>query len=188
MAKISAFTRLSQATKEDFDEIMRMEAESFSDMPQRLLGLLKTLDEPEENYGLPVSRYVHSLQTATRALQAGESDEMVVGALFHDVGEIISPYNHDEAAAAILRPYLSEKVCWIVEHHAIFQGYYYWHHLGLDQNAREKWRGHPHFDATARFCEMFDENSFDPNFETLPLEAFRPLVGRVIADPWKSGK
>ena len=185
MANVSAFTRLSQATKADFDEIMRQEKLAFANMPERLIDQLGSLEDPEENYGLPVNRYEHSLQTATRALQAGEPDEMVVAALFHDLGEVISPYNHDEAAAAILRPYLSERVCWIVQHHAIFQGYYYWHHLGLDRDAREKWRGHQFFEDTARFCEKFDENSFDPNFKTLSIDAFRPIVHRIIKDPWK---
>lgn len=89
-------------------------------------------------------------------------------------------HNHSEFAAALLRPFLSEANAWIVEHHGLFQGYYYMHHLGLDRNERDRYRGHPHFQACVDFCDRWDQRSFDPQFETMPLAAFEPLVHRLF--------
>ena len=124
----------------------------------------------------------HSLQAATRAPGgAGADDDWVVSALLHDIGDIYAPYNHDEYAAAILRPFVREQCAWVVEKHADFQRLYYAHHLGGNKDAREKHRGHAYFDDCATFCELWDQNSFDPDYDTLPLEFFRPLVRGVFA-------
>jgi predicted HD phosphohydrolase len=133
--------------------------------------------------GFPIDRLQHSLQTATRAQRAGESDEYVTMALIHDIGDTLGTFNHPDIGAAILKPFVDEKLHWICKHHGIFQGYYFFHYLGLDRNMREAYRGHPHFEDTARFCELYDQAAFDSDYETLPLEAFEPLVRRVFAAP-----
>ena len=181
---VVAFTSMKDGTYEDYQLIERLAGPVQGHVGTHLLNLLKMLDAPDEHIGHPVSRYVHSLQTATRALRAGEDDEMVVAALLHDVGDVVAPHNHPEAAAAILRPFVSDRVAWIVEKHGVFQGLYYYEHIGLDRNAREKYRGHPWFDDCARFCEDYDQCSFDPAYDTLPLEVFEPIVHRVFAQPW----
>ena len=121
------------------------------------------------------------MQSATRALHAGESEEMIVAALLHDIGDELAPMNHSEYAASILKPYVSEKTHWIVEKHGEFQAYYYAHHLGGNRNKRDKYKGHKYFDACVNFCEKYDQCSFDPNYESYPLEKFEPMVRNIFA-------
>ena len=131
--------------------------------------------------GYQVSRLEHSLQSATRALHAGESEEMIVAALLHDIGDELAPMNHSEYAASILKPYVSEKTHWIVEKHGEFRAYYYAHHLGGNRNKRDKYKGHKYFDACLNFCEKYDQCSFDPDYESYPLEKFEPMVRNIFA-------
>ena len=131
--------------------------------------------------GFPVTRLEHSLQTATRARNDGADEELIMGALIHDVGDLLAPYNHAELAAAIIRPYVREQVTWIVEQHGLFQTYYYVHHLGGDRHMRERLREHRWYEACAYFCEHYDQASFDPKFPSLPLEEFAPLIRQVFS-------
>jgi len=78
---------------------------------------------------------------------------------------------------------VSDENWWTMHHHGIFQGYYFFHYLGLDRNMREQFRGHPCFERTAMFCARHDQNAFDPNYDTMPLAAFVPMVQRVMARP-----
>ena len=127
----------------------------------------------------------HSLQTASRAFRDDADEETVVAALLHDIGVPFAPDSHDRFAAEILRPYVGWETCWLVQHHGIFQGYYYFHHVGKDREAREKYRGHPAFEKTVDFCEKWDQAAFDPDYDTMPLTAFEPMVQRIFArDPW----
>ena len=107
-----------------------------------------------------------------------------MAALLHDIGDLLAPHNHSEVAAAILKPYVSKRTYWVIKHHGLFQSYYYAHHSGGDRNAREKYRGHPYYEAASAFCHLWDQPSFDPNYDTLPLETFEPLVRRIFSrDP-----
>ena len=144
----------------------------------RLFSQLKAMDV--DHGGLRVTRMVHSLQSATLAHRDGADEEMVVAALLHDIGDIIAPCNHSDLAAAVLKPYVSERVHWIVQHHGLFQGYYFHHHLGGDRFARERLKDHPWYDDCVYFCHNYDQNAFDPNYDTLPLEFFEPIVRRVF--------
>jgi predicted HD phosphohydrolase len=136
--------------------------------------------------GYAVDRLTHSLQTATRAQRDDRDDEYVVCALLHDIGDTLASSNHAQLAATILEPFVSEKNHWIVEQHAIFQGYYFFHHLGLDREMRDRFREHEWFRDCAEFCEKYDQNSFDPEYDTLPLDAFEGAVRKVFAAPRKS--
>ncbi|MCF4166637.1 phosphohydrolase [Zavarzinia compransoris] len=178
------FHSMEDGTMEDWAKIITCELPFQAQQADRLLDHLKLLDN--EVGGFAVDRLTHSLQSATRAHQAGRDEEYVVCALFHDMGDILGSYNHADIAAAVLKPFVSERNHWMVEKHGIFQGYYFFHFLGLDRDMREKYRGHPNFEYTAEFCEKFDQNCFDPNFESMPLEAFRPMVRRVISRPRNS--
>ena len=122
----------------------------------------------------------HSLQCATRAHRDGADEEMVVAALLHDIGDLLSPFNHSELAAAVLRPYVAERTYWIVRHHGLFQSYYYAHHTGGDRHARDAYRDHPWYQDTVEFCHRWDQSSFDPTYELLPLEFFEPMVRRIF--------
>jgi len=180
----ATFTRMEESTAQDWS-LIRNEAMGFSrQLPDRLLAHLKVL---EGDYGgFPVDRYTHSLQTATRALKAGCDEEYVVCALFHDIGDTLGSYNHFDIAAAILKPFVSEANLWMVQNHGIFQGYYFFHHLGLNRNLRDQFAGHPHYARTEEFCALYDNPAFDPKGETLPMSEFEPIVRRVFAKPKNS--
>lgn len=181
MSPIVSFRQMKDGTRADYQMLAALEAEYAQALPERILASLSKLDEGLEGY--PVTRYVHSLQTATRALRDGADDEMVVAALVHDIGDDLSPYNHAAIAAAILRPYVRAEVTWIVEQHALFQSYYYAHHHDRDRNGRERLRDHRWFDACADFCERWDQASFDPDYPTEPLARFEPLVRAIFTRP-----
>ena len=132
----------------------------------------------------PLTRLGHSLQVATRAARAGRNDEYVLCALLHDIGDTLGAYNHADLGAAIVKPFVRPEYHWMVEKHDVFQGYYFWHYIGLDQNAREKYRGHPNFDLTAEFCADYDQPSFDVHYANMPLDEFRPLVRDLMSRPW----
>jgi predicted HD phosphohydrolase len=180
----TTFTRMQDASREDYQLIGRHSLEFFTGLPDRILSHLKILDTDTGGYA--VTRLTHSLQTATRAERDGRDEEYVVCALLHDIGDTLGSANHSELAATILQPFVSEENHWIVEHHGVFQGYYFFHHLGLDRNAREAYRGHPLFGECAAFCALYDQNSFDPKYDTMPLEHFEPMVRKVFAAPKRS--
>jgi predicted HD phosphohydrolase len=170
---------MADGTAEEYAFLEALEERFNETLADRLLAHLRLLDESLSGYR--VSRLEHCLQAATRAKRNGEADEMVVAALFHDIGDLLAPYAHGDMAAAVLRPYVSEKVHWIIAHHGIFQMYFYAHLTGGDRNARDRYRDHPWFEEAARFCELYDQASFDPDYDTEPLEFFEPLVRATFA-------
>ena len=179
MDKVS-FTQMKDGTREDYEFLTAHEIEYTKGTADRLLRALVELDESLSGY--QITRLGHSLQSASRAWRDGADLDWVVAALLHDIGDIYAPYNHDEYAAAILRPFLREQCTWVVQTHADFQMLYYGHHLeGYDQHKRERHRGHAYFDDNAEFCERWDQASFDPDYDTLPLEVFVPMVREVFA-------
>jgi predicted HD phosphohydrolase len=176
---VARFTRMEDGTKEDYAIIERAQQPFADQLPERVLAHLKGLGG---SYGgMQVDRLVHSLQTATRAERDGRDEEYVVCAVLHDVGDLLASHSHAQLAAAILKPFVSEENHWMVEHHAIFQGYYFWHHVGADRNARDRYRDHPYFERTEEFCSLYDQCSFDPDYDTAPIEYFEPMLRRVLA-------
>jgi predicted HD phosphohydrolase len=171
------FTRLEDGTAEEYEYLETLDHRLNDTLLDDLVEVFKTTDR---DTGYPLSPMRHALQTATRAWRGGADEEMIVAALFHDIGDRLSPANHAQVAADILRPYVSERTYWIVAHHAVFQGYYFWHHTGKNRHERDRYRGHPHFDGCVEFCESWDQVSFDPAYDTLPLEAFMPMARRVF--------
>ena len=180
----TTFTAMRDATREDYQKIGRHSLEFFQGLPDRVLAHLQIL--AGDTGGYAVDRLTHSLQSATRAQRDGQGEEYVVCALLHDIGDTLACTNHSELAATVLEPFVSEKNHWIVKHHGIFQGYYFFHHVGLDRDLRDRFRDHEWFRDCAAFCEKYDQNSFDPEYDTLPLEAFEPAVRKVFAAPRKS--
>lgn len=175
------FHAMAEGTAEQWAEISRQSRHFSKLLPDRILGQLRQLAGALD--GFAIDRLAHSLQTATRAFRDGRDEEYVVCALLHDIGDLMGPSNHAEIAAVMLKPYVSEANHWMLEKHGIFQGYYFFDFLGLDRNMRDKFRGHPHFEYCAQFCHLYDQNSFDPAYENMPLEAFEPLLRRVMARP-----
>ena len=172
------FTQMKDGSKEDYLLLDKHEKKYIEGTADRLLKFMSGLNSTLEGY--KISRLEHSLQTATRALNDKAGDEMIVAALFHDIGDELAPLNHSEYAAAVLKPYVSEKTRWIVEKHGEFQMYYYAHHLGGNRNQREKYRGHKYYQETMDFCEKWDQKSFDPNFKSLSLKEFEPFVKKIF--------
>jgi len=180
----TTFTRMVDATSDEYAIIARHALDFQQGLPGRILGHLGLLEGDTGGYA--VDRLTHSLQTATRAHRDGQDEEYVVCALLHDIGDTLGSLNHSELAAVILEPFVSPENHWIVKHHGIFQGYYFFHHLGLDRNLRDRYRDHPQWQACAHFCGAYDQNSFDPSYDTLALEFFAPMVRRVFAAPKRS--
>ena len=180
----ATFRSMDEATPEDWRAIGSHFVPFAGALADRVLAHLKLLDG--DYGGFPVDRLEHSLQTATRAHRDGRDEQYVVMALLHDIGDTLGSYNHPEVGASILKPFVSEELHWICQHHGHFQGYYYFHHLGMDREAREAFRGHPHFEACAEFCEKYDQAAFDPDYESEPLEFFEPMVRRVMERPLAS--
>ena len=172
------FTAMAEGTAEDYRLLATYENAELAGFPDRVLGWLRSMDE---HTGYQVTRLEHSLQSATRAHRAGEDEETVVCALVHDIGDVLAPGNHSEVVAALVRPYVSERNYWVLKHHGVFQGVYWFHHVGADPHARQRWADHPWYDDCVAFCADYDQNSFDPDYPSESLEFFEPMVRRVFA-------
>jgi predicted HD phosphohydrolase len=176
----ATFTRMDESTAEDWVRIMAADPDWAQEFQERLIDQLRHLGQ---GGGFVVDRLTHSLQTAHRAETDGRDDDYIACALLHDIGDNLGPLNHAEIAAAVLRPWVSEPLHWMVLHHGIFQGYYFWHHIGQDRNARDAYVGHEHYDLTEEFVRKYDMPAFDPDYPTPPLEHYEPLIRSVFADP-----
>ena len=173
------FTEMKNGTKDEYLLLDEYEQDYIKGTADRILNFMKGLTQTLEGY--KITRLEHSLQTATRAYNDNADEEMVVAALLHDIGDELAPMNHSEYAASILKPYVSEKTHWIIEKHGEFQMYYYAHHLGGNRNKRDDYKDHKYYNDTINFCEKYDQNSFDPNYKSLPLEFFRPIVKKIFS-------
>ena len=173
------FTQMKDGTKDDYLLLDKHEKKYIEGTADRIIKFMSGLNDTLEGY--KITRLEHSLQTATRALNDKASDEMVVAALLHDIGDELAPLNHSEYAATVLKPYVSEKTRWIVEKHGEFQMYYYAHHLGKNKNQRDKYKDHQYYNDTVNFCENWDQASFDPNYESMSLDDFAPMVKKIFA-------
>jgi predicted HD phosphohydrolase len=174
----TSFTSFAESTAADWAIIARHLEVTQSHVADNVLAQLRMLRN--DHGGFPVDRLEHSLQTATRAQRDGRDDEYVLCALLHDIGDNLAPYNHPDIAAGIVKPFVSEANHWLVAHHGIFQGYYFWHHLGADRDAREAYRDSPYFEHTEEFCAKYDQTAFDVGYRSEPLEHFEPLVRSVF--------
>ncbi len=178
------FKAMTEATAEDWHVLEQSHTEFCKTLPDRVLDHLQLLDG--DFGGFPVDRLTHCLQSASLAHRDGRDEEYVVMALLHDIGDTLAPYNHTDVAAVILKPFVSERTHWIVAHHGVFQGYYFFHHLGLDRNMRDQFKDSPYYEDCAEFVAKYDQNAFDPDYENMTLEEFRPMVERVLSEPKNS--
>ena len=174
-----SWTRMEDGTRDDYEFLGSVFARhTKGELVDNLVALLRVMEGP--TLGYQIDRYQHSLQSATRALRADESLDLVVGALLHDIGDPIAPENHSALAAAILRPYVDDETHWVVKHHGLFQGYYYFHHLGGNRDGRDVHADHPYYASCVRFCAEYDQNCFDPDYDTHPIEAFIPMMEELF--------
>ena len=173
------FTEMKNGTKEEYLMLDEREQNYINGTADRIIKFMSGLNSTLEGY--KITRLEHSLQTATRAYKDNASEEMIVAALLHDLGDELAPLNHSEYAASVLKPYVSEKTHWIIEKHGEFQMYYYAHHLGKNQNQRDKYKEHKYYQDAVDFCEKWDQASFDPNYENMTLEEFTPMVKKIFS-------
>jgi predicted HD phosphohydrolase len=173
------FHAMEDGTQEDWKIINKAVLPFIKELPDRVLAHLKLLEGDCGGYA--VDRLEHCLQTATRAMKDGRDEEYIVCALLHDIGDTLGPRNHADVAAVILQPFVSEQNYWMVQKHGIFQGYYFFHYLGLDRNMREQFRGHPWFGYVEEFCSKYDGPAFDPGYKSAPLSEFEPMVRNVFS-------
>jgi predicted HD phosphohydrolase len=155
--------------------------EDLTHVADRILGVLRSTDQLMQ--GFQVSQLVHGLQTATMAERAGADLDMIVGAVCHDMGKMISNANHPAIAAEMIRPWVNDEVYWVVKVHQDFEGMHYYARIGLDPMVRRKHTDHPYYEIAERFADEWDQNAFDPDYPTLPLEHFEPMVREVFSRP-----
>ena len=178
------FRAMAEGTEQDW-KIIGSEYMKFAHgLVDRVLSHLRLLDG--DFGGFAVDRLTHSLQTATRAYRAGKDEEYVVCALLHDIGDVLGTYNHGAVAAAILKPFVSKSNLWMLENHTDFQGYYYYEYVGLDKNRRDQYKDSPYYEHTREFIDEYDMPAFDPDYPTMTLEEFEPMVRRVMRKELKS--
>jgi predicted HD phosphohydrolase len=175
------FTRMDESTQEQWMVIGAETMQNQGRVAERVLDMLRSLGEITD--GFATDQLTHCLQTATRAERDGADQEVVVASLCHDIGKAISVPNHPAIAAEILRPYVRDEVYFMIKAHQDFQGRHYYAHFNMDPNARDQYQGEPWFDLTARFADDWDQTSFDPDYDTLPLEHFEPMVREVFSRP-----
>ena len=178
------WTSLGGASREEILALEEADRAFVARNADRVIGHFRQLETADlGGEAIPVTRWEHSLQCATRALRDGRDEEYVVCALLHDIGDMLAVHNHQDIAAAILKPYVSDQNHWMIQHHALFQGYYFFHHLGADRHARDRFRDHPWYEYTAEFCELYDQSAFDASYDSLPFEEFEPMMRRVLNTP-----
>lgn len=183
LSKKVEFTSMKEGTKDDYDLITIHDSENERQLFDRVINWLEMMNG-ESPY--KISRLQHCLQAATRAENDGADTETIVCALMHDIGDVISPSNHSQVSAALLRPYVSEKNYWIILNHGLFQGYYWMHHYDEDRNARDKYKNHQYYQDCVDFCTKWDQISFDPDFDTKPLNYFIPMIKEIFLRKPKS--
>jgi predicted HD phosphohydrolase len=178
-----AFTRMDQlrADSEDVAIIGKALVERQASMPEVIKSMLRKLEEHVD--GFPVNQLVHGLQTATRAEHGGADEEMIVASLCHDIGKAISDANHGAISAEILKPYVSDDTYQIIRTHQDFQGRYIYSFIGKDPEARRNYAQERWYELACKFSDAWDQTSFDPDYRSLPLEHFEPMIGRVFARP-----
>jgi predicted HD phosphohydrolase len=178
-------TRMSDFSPAYMTHVEAALADDDTHVPDRILGLLRTTDELVQ--GFQITQLGHGLQTATMAERAGADVDMVVAALCHDMGKVISNANHPAVAAEMIRPWVSEAAYWVVTVHQDFEGMHYYARMGLDPMMRRRHAGHPCYELAERFADEWDQHAFDPDYPTLPLEHFEPMVREVFGKPPRRG-
>ena len=148
----------------------------------------------------PVSALDHALQCAARARAARAVDEVVLAALLHDVGHLLSdaeetPFSHHGLwAARFLRPFVPPRVAWLVEHHVLAKRYLCtvdrayaeslslgstrsWIRQGgaLDRETQQELEGQPWL-ADALAVRRWDEEAKEPGAIVPALPAYRDLL------------
>ena len=178
---MTTFTRMDESTAEEWAVIGVETIQNQPRVAEQFLGMLRQLESITD--GFATDQLEHSVQTATRAQRAGADDEVVFASLCHDIGKVVSVFNHPAIAAEMIRPFVRDEVYFMIRAHQDFQGRHYYEHFDMDPDAREQYRGEPWFELAATFADEWDQTSFDPDYDSLPLEHFEPLVRSMTSEP-----
>ena len=173
------FTRMDESTAAEWMNIGGQVAKRQAQMPTLIKSMLRQLEAQVD--GFETNQLVHALQTATRAVRDNASEELIVAALCHDIGKVISVINHPAIAAEILKPYVGRETYEIIRTHQDFQGRHYYALMGMNPDARSQYANEPWYPLAEKFTDEWDQASFDPNYDTLPMEYFEPLIERVFS-------
>lgn len=173
------FTRMDQSTAAEWMHIGREVSQRQAQMPALIKSMLRQLEAQVD--GFETNQLVHALQTATRAVRDNASEELVVAALCHDIGKVISVINHPAIAAEILKPYVTRATYEIIRTHQDFQGRHYYALMGMNPNARQQYQDQPWYALAETFTDEWDQRSFDPHYDTLPFEYFEPMIDRLFS-------
>jgi predicted HD phosphohydrolase len=176
-----SFILTDEDTVEDYAFLNALEDEFVVPLPNRLLASLASLKDSLAGY--QINQLEHSLQSTTRTEADGADIELIVGALILDLGDDLAPFNHSQLAAAIIRPYVRAGVAWIIEHHGIFQIYYYGDVVGADKNAHDIYRDHAWFDSGEQFCHDLDQIAVNPNYPVKPSTHYEPMLREIFTRP-----
>lgn len=176
--KTVSFTAMKHGTIEDFKIIATNDEATVKELPDRLIAHLQEMAKDDDAY--KINRLDHVLQCATRASRSNADDDWIVAALLHDLGDVLAPYTHGQVAGDIIRPFVRKEVAWVVSHHGTFQMFY---NVSLSEelrNSRDQFKDHPYYQSAVDFCENWDQCSFDPEYDTMSLDDFVPVIRRVF--------
>ncbi len=177
----TTFTRMDESTAEQWAVIGTETLNNLPRVADQFLAMLEQCATITD--GFATDQLTHCLQTATLAEKAGADPEVVFASLCHDIGKIVSVFNHPAIAAEMIRPFVRDDVYNMVRVHQDFQGKHYYAHFDKDPNARVQYEGESYYDLAAQFADEWDQIAFDPDAETYPLEHFEPLIREITAVP-----
>ncbi len=166
-----------------------------------------------ERYDEAVTQLEHALQCAALARRERADDEVVMAALLHDVGHLVTrtpdrpDEHHGHEGAELLRPWVPARVAWLVEHHVVAKRYLcsvnpsYTDRLSpasvrslaaqgavLDVEQRLALETQPWFGDAVRI-RRWDDDAKVVDAVTPPLVVYRPLIERWLGpQSWQSGR
>jgi hypothetical protein len=141
----------------------------------------------------------HVLQSATRALKTGMSEEVILACLLHDtVLSLIKP-DHGWWGAQLFEPYIPEKSAFAIRYHQTLRFYpdpeagyeypdQYYRIFGHDYQPPQyiadtyKWLKNHKWYMEPRLVTVNDLYAFDPNAK-VSIEPFLDIVGRHFKQP-----
>jgi len=178
-ANPDSFRRMDESTAEQWAHISERTMTNQGRVADRFLMLLESLSSISD--GFITDQLTHCLQTATMAERAGADDEVIFGSLCHDIGKAISVPNHGAISAEMIKPYVRDDVYQSIKNHQDFQGKHYYHHFDVPTSLRDRFAGESWFALCEEFTDDWDQQAFDPDYDTLPLSHFEPLIRELTA-------
>lgn len=144
--------------------------------------------------------HAHLLQSARLAMRRGESDNVVIACLLHDISVAnLMRTDHGYWAAQLVAPYVAEEAAWAIRHHQCLRYFaspehdyeypvFYREVFGEDfvvpdylVRARDEARRHRWYES-AMAVVVNDFYAFDPDVE-VAIEEFEDVIARAFRQP-----